>query len=209
MTKKVYSSNYKLQITNLLHLQKFSLSSFHFSRFTFHVLLFTFHLSLFTFFFSCSDVPEDETVQADKQYPDQESWSSDIILTKDGKKIAIIGAGHLVKYNDQALISMDEKVDVDFFDNNENHLSHLKSEKAKINERTNDLVAFGNVVVVSDSGVTLYTEELKWDHKREKIISEVFIKLVTELDTLTGVGFESDSNLENWVIHNPSGVTGR
>jgi len=185
----------KFQISNLSHLQRFS--------------LLTFHVLLLILLFACSDVPEKDSVQVDKQYPDQESWGSEIVLTKEGKKRAVIDAGHLVKYNDRAVISMDEKVDVDFFDVHETHLSHLKSEEAKVNERTNDLVASGNVVVVSDSGVTLYTEELKWDHKREKIISDVFIKLVTKKDTLTGIGFVSDSNLENWVIHNPSGVTNR
>ncbi len=185
----------KFQISNLSHLQRFS--------------LLTFHVLLLILLFACSDVPEKDSVQVDKQYPDQESWGSEIVLTKEGKKRAVIDAGHLVKYNDRAVISMDEKVDVDFFDVHETHLSHLKSEEAKVNERTNDLVASGNVVVVSDSGVTLYTEELKWDHKREKIISDVFIKLVTKKDTLTGIGFVSDSNLGNWVIHNPSGVTNR
>jgi len=191
---------------------------FQISNFKFHVVnrkifrrakFLTLHVLLFTLFFTCSDVPEEDSVQVDKQYPDQESWRSEIVLTKNGRKRAVINSGHLEKYNDRALISMDEKVDVDFFDIQETHLSHLKSEEAKVNEKTNDLVASGNVVVVSDSGVTLYTEELKWDHKREKIISDVFIKLVTEKDTLTGIGFVSDSNLENWVIHNPSGVTNR
>ena len=78
-----------------------------------------------------------------------------------------------------------------------------------MNEKTNDLVAEGNVVVVSDSGVTLYTELLRWDHKKERILSDVFIKLVSEQDTLTGIGFESDSDLENWTIFEPSGVTNR
>lgn len=195
MTKEFQISDFRFQIVN--------------RRIFKRAKFLTLHVLLFTLFFTCSDVPEEDSVKVDKQYPDQESWGSEIVLTKEGKKRAVIDAGHLVKYNDRAVISMDENVDVDFFDVHETHLSHLKSEEAKVNERTNDLVASGNVVVFSDSGVTLYTEELKWDHKREKIISDVFIKLVTEKDTLTGIGFVSDSNLENWVIHNPSGVTNR
>jgi LPS export ABC transporter protein LptC len=166
-------------------------------------------LVFLTFFFGCSDVSDSEVLQSEKVYPDQESWNSEIVLTKDGRKRAIIVAGHLEKYNDRAEITLDGKVDVDFFDIEETHLSHLNSDSAKVYEKTNDMIAQGNVVVVSDSGVTLYTEELKWDSKREKIVSDVFVKLVTDKDTLTGIGFESDSNLENWVIYNPSGVTDR
>ena len=35
--------------------------------------------------------------------------------------------------------------------------------------------------------------------------------MITTLDqdTLFGIGFESDSDLENWKIINPSGVTGK
>lgn len=166
-------------------------------------------LMLLIFFFGCSDVSDNEVLQSERVYPDQESWDSEIVLTKDGRRRAVIVAGHLEKYNDRAEIILNEKVHVDFFDIEETHLSHLSSDSARVYERTNDMVAQGNVVVVSDSGVTLYTEELKWNNKRERIVSDVFVKLVTDEDTLTGIGFESDSNLENWVIFNPSGVTDR
>lgn len=166
-------------------------------------------VSILFMLYGCSSVSDEEEIQAEKRYPDQESWGSQIVLTKDGKRRAIINAGHFEKYNDLAEILMDEGVDVDFFDINEVHLSHLKSEQGRVNEKTNDLFAHGNVIVVSDSGVTLYTEQLRWDNKKEKIISDVFIELVTERDTITGLGFESDSDLKNWSIFKPTGITDR
>lgn len=145
----------------------------------------------------------------ERVYPDQESWNTTITLTKNGQKRALVLAGHLTKNNNEALIMMDDSVDVDFFNDEQSHLSHLTAQWAQVNENTNDLLASGNVVVVSDSGVTLYTEELRWDHQRERIVSEVFITFVQDQDTLTGIGFESDSDLKNWIIRNPSGVTER
>lgn len=145
----------------------------------------------------------------DRQYPDQEIWNSDITLTKDGRKRAVVHSAHLTKYNDKAFINMDTDVAVDFYNEAERHLSHLTSRNATVNEHTNDLVARDNVVVVSDSGLTLYTEEMRWDHRRERIISEVFVTFVTPDDSLTGIGFESDSDLKNWVIFKPSGMTNR
>ena len=157
----------------------------------------------------CSSV-EDEIIDVnEKKYPDQESWNTEIILTKNGQKRAVVLAGHLTKSNDESMVVLDEAVDVDFFNAEQSHLSHLKSHQARVNENTNDLLASGNVVVISDSGVTLYTEELRWDHRRERIISDVFITLVSNQDTLTGIGFESDSDLENWIIEKPAGVTDR
>lgn len=167
------------------------------------------YLSIAIITISCSTVEEDSAIVEESRYPDQESWNTEIVLTKDGQKRAVVLAGHLTKYNDESVVILDEKVDVDFFDEEQSHLSHLKSHKARVNERTNDLLAQGNVVVVSDSGVTLYTEELCWNHKRERIISDVFITLVSDKDTLTGIGFESDSDLRNWIIEKPAGVTDR
>lgn len=158
---------------------------------------------------ACGGVQEDFQETTEKKYPDQESWNSTIVLTKNGQKRAVVLSGHLTKNNDESVVLMDDTVDVDFFNAEEAHISHLNSLRARVNENTNDLLATGNVVVVSDSGVTLYTEELAWDHKRERIVSGVFITLVSDKDTLTGVGFESDSDLKNWIIEKPAGVTDR
>jgi len=167
------------------------------------------YLFMMILLLGCSPA-EEEVIEIDeKKYPDQESWNTEIILTKNGQKRAIVLAGHLTKNNDESTMVLDEIVDVDFFDAEQSHLSHLKSYQARVNENTNDLLASGNVVVVSDSGETLFTEELRWDHRRERIISEVFITLVSDQDTLTGIGFESDSDLENWIIDKPAGVTDR
>lgn len=165
--------------------------------------------ALFFIFVGCSKYSDDEEVKSSRQYPDQESWSSEITLTKDGQKRALVKAGHLTKYNNMAYISMDQNIDVDFFNDKQQHLSHLKSKEANVYENTNDLYARGNVVVVSDSGVTLYTEELQWSHQRERIISNVFVTFVVNQDTLTGIGFESNPDLKNWIIWKPSGVTER
>jgi len=164
---------------------------------------------IFIYLVGCSKMTDEQVSGPEKQYPDQESWSSQITLTKDGQKRALVDAGHLTKYNNMAYISMDENVEIDFFNNEERHLSHLKSKTAIVYESTNDLIAKGDVVVVSDSGVTLYTQELKWNHERERILSDGFITFITEQDTLNGVGFESDSDLKNWIIRKPTGVTER
>ena len=168
-----------------------------------------FILITFALLAGCTKIAEDEGAKDDKEYPDQESWSAEIILTQEGQKKAVIHAGHLLRYNNRAEVLMDDTVEVDFFNVEGEHVSHLKSLRARVNENDNNLLASGNVVVEADRSVTLFTEELRWDQQRERIISDVDITLVTEQDTLTGVGFESDSNLENWSTRNPSGVTDR
>ena len=142
--------------------------------------------------------------------PDQESWGVNIILTDQGMIRAKIMSGHLEKYNEKEFILLDSSVTVDFFDSEEKHTSVLTSNKAEVNQSSNDMKAIGNVVAVSDSGISLYSNTLIWDSKNEKLRTKDKIMITTlDEDTLYGIGFESDSDLENWKIINPSGVTGR
>ena len=142
--------------------------------------------------------------------PDQESWGVNIILTDQGMIRAKVMSGHLEKYNEKEFILLDSSVTVDFFDSDEKHTSVLTSDKAEVNQSSNDMKAIGNVVAVSDSGISLYSNTLIWDSKNEKLRTKDKIMITTlDEDTLYGIGFESDSDLENWKIINPSGVTGR
>jgi len=55
------------------------------------------YLFMMILLLSCSPA-EEEVIEIDeKKYPDQESWNTEIILTKNGQKRAIVLAGHLTK----------------------------------------------------------------------------------------------------------------
>jgi LPS export ABC transporter protein LptC len=123
---------------------------------------------------------------------------------------ALIKSGHLEKFNDRQYILLDKNVDVDFFDDLEQHTTNLISQIAEVDERTNFMTAIGDVIVVSDSGVTLYTDTLMWNSEEELIYTDDPIMLTTEnKDTLYGIGFESDVSMDHWKILQPSGVTER
>jgi hypothetical protein len=102
---------------------------------------------------------------------------------------------------------LDQNVDADFFNAEEVYTTNLKSKMAEIDEEEDFLIAIGDVVVVSDSGVTLFTDTLSWDNVREKIFTDDSVKFITESqDTIYGIGFESDVELNNWKILKPTGV---
>jgi LPS export ABC transporter protein LptC len=164
---------------------------------------------VFLILFSCARAPIPE-MQSREGLPDQESWGVTIILSNEGLMRAKVKSGHLEKYNEKEFILLDRDVTVDFFDSKEIHTSVLTSTKAEVDESSNDMKAIGNVVAVSDSGITLYSETLTWNSKDEKLHTKDNIMITTlEKDTLYGVGFESDSDMKNWKILSPSGVTGR
>ena len=168
----------------------------------------TLHFTIF--FVACGGIDSDKSLGKRSDFPDQESWNPVIVMTREAKKRAIVRSKHLAKYSDRQEIILNGNVDVDFFSDDEKHMSNLKSESAFVYEGNDNLLAIGNVIVKSDSGVTLFTDSLFWDNQSEKINSNDTVMLATELnDTLYGIGFESDIDLTRWKILNPWGVSSR
>ena len=164
-------------------------------------------LFLLVFTISCEEVEMKKSGQSRLGMPDAESWNAIITLTNEGAKRAVIRAGHLEKYNEKKYILLNENVDADFFNSEEIYTTNLKSKIAEIEEERDYLIAIGDVVVLSDSGITLFTDTLSWDNVKERIFTDSRVKFITEKnDTLYGVGFESNVELNNWKILQPTGV---
>jgi len=159
----------------------------------------------------CTSQPQKaETVAAKTEYPDQESWQTTIYITREGKTIGCLQAGHVRKYSKKKITLLDQNITVDFFNEEGKHTSRLTAQGGKIFDTSQDMLAYGRVHVVSDSGLTLATDTLRWDNRRQKILSTIPMVLTTENhDTLYGDGFESDANLDNYVITNPHGKSSR
>ena len=161
------------------------------------------------FILGCSSTEEKKIGETREGLPDAESWNATITLTNKGAKRAVIKSGHLEKYQQRQYILLDQNVDADFYNNQEIYTSNLKSDIAEIDEAKDFLIAMGNVIVVSDSGVTLFTDTLSWNNVDEKIFTDDSVIFITEQsDTLYGVGFKSDLELNNWEILKPTGVFG-
>ena len=168
-------------------------------------------ISVFAVFISCSSEREKETVVTDSGiYPDQESWQAVMRVTKDGRTTGLINAGHIQKFSVKKITLMNEGLKVDFYDAEGNHTSVLTSQGGKILDDRQDMTAYGNVVVVSDSGLTLFTDTLRWNNKDQKIYSDIPVKFISdEGDTLYGDSFKSDPDLINYEIKNPHGKSSK
>ena len=160
--------------------------------------------------FGCSRVEEPQTLLSDKkQVPNREIWNGKIEISNDAQLQSIVQAGHIESFDKQKITLLNEGVIVDFYDKAGRHTSVLTSQRAKVEERTDLFMAFGNVVVVSDSGTVLRTERLYWDRTGRKIHSDTLVILTTELDSLRGYDFEAKEDLTAWRLKNPTGLTFR
>jgi LPS export ABC transporter protein LptC len=162
-------------------------------------------------FISCStnqDEPSGPKPDSE-QLPDQESWQSTIIITRNGSRIAEVWAGHIASYNEKNETTLNDSIHIDFYNQEGKHNSVLTADKGVVYNRTNNMVAIGNVIVVSDSGIVLETKELKWDNQQQKIISDVPVIFTTKTEKLIGDSFVSDPDLKNYEIKNARGYTQR
>jgi LPS export ABC transporter protein LptC len=73
----------------------------------------------------------------------------------------------------------------------------LTSKRGTTNTRTNNMIARKNVVVVSEDGRRLTTEELKYNQSTNQISSDSAFVMTEPNRRLEGVGFRSDPNMKN------------
>ncbi len=159
---------------------------------------------------ACSDAGSSGPVAEKKEFPDQEGWNSEAIVSKDGRPKVRIRYAHMEKYTKKAEMHFDGGITADFYNTEGEHTSRLTAERGIMYETFQNFEAFGNVYFVTDSGMTLRSERLKWNNARERVSTDTFCTITTaEGDTLYGEGFESDPHLRNWTIMKPRGVSSK
>lgn len=140
-----------------------------------------------------------------KELPDQESFNTKVVFSDSGIVKAILRANHIAVYSSRNETLLDGGIVVDFFDRDGNHTSVLTADKGRVDDLTQDLYAFGNVVARSDSGVVLKTEELKWVNSKRKIVTDKYVEITSPTEEIRGYGLESDQSLKDYVIFRVSG----
>ena len=160
---------------------------------------------IFLLSISCSKV-ESNIGDSSGELKENEIWNPVIVLTKEETKIVRAKSEKLYKnINEMALLV--GNVVVDYYNDEGDHISILYSDSARIDEQNNNLHANGNVYVVSDSGYTLTTNKILWDNRYEMIVAEDSVMFTHPVgDTLYGIGFESDIDLERFKIFKPFGI---
>lgn len=136
------------------------------------------------------------------EIPAQESWDAKVIFSDSGKTTAILYAGHLRVFAESKETLLDSGVRVDFYNPDEVKTTTLTSKRGRVEDESKNLYAMDSVTAVSDSGVTIKTDELMWRNKDAKIVSDKFVTILTAKEKIQGYGFESNQSLTNYVIYN-------
>ncbi len=149
---------------------------------------------------ACShDIESQAQITMETLY-DNEIHNPKISIYQD-KDLAVASTSNkLIKNDGQDAILIGNVVS-NFFDEDGAHISTLHSDSAIVENVSNNLRAFGNVSVISDSGYTLRSNQIIWNNQYKLITSEDSILLTDQLgNDIRGVGFQSDMDLTNYKI---------
>ena len=146
------------------------------------------------------------SLQAGK-LPVQESWDDTVVFSDSGKTRAVLYAGNIKMYNNPPETLLDSSIKINFYNTKGEKTSVLTALRGRVDDATKNLYAIDSVVAVSDSGVTLKTQELMWRNKDQKIVSDKFVTIISPKEKIQGYGFESDQSLINYTIYNITYIT--
>lgn len=139
--------------------------------------------------------------------PDVVSNDIEVIFVDSSYTKAILKAKRARVFNERMETLLDSGLRVDFFNKQSGaKVSTLTADSAKIDDKTKNMIAKSNVVVISDSSQTrLETNILQWDNASQKLYSTEFVKITSPKENIRGYGFESDVYLNHYKIFKVSG----
>ena len=159
-----------------------------------------------TLLFSCSGKKKPAEVDLEKLIT-QQSDTLTMIYTKNGQKDYRFSTPLMERYElaREPYMEFRYGINIITFDSLGNEASNLIADYAIYYENRELWEARGNVEGTGEDGRKLYTQQLFWDEKTDKVYSNVDCKVVDGLDVFVGEGFESDSEFKDWVFRESEG----
>ncbi|MFH1842797.1 MAG: LPS export ABC transporter periplasmic protein LptC [bacterium] len=142
----------------------------------------------------CIETEETPQPASDEVIPDQEIYDYELIESNDGVKDWILVSQRMERFADREDVELYE-VTMDFYKNGV-YFSTLTSRRGRANVRSKNLFAWGEVVVVTEDGRRLETEELHYKDAAERIHNDVYNRFSWGEDVMTGYGLEATPDLE-------------
>lgn len=128
------------------------------------------------------------------EMPEQQIYDYLLTESEDGVKDWQLASHRMEKYADRQDVELYD-LTMDFFEEGR-YFSTLTADRGRANLDTKELFAWGNVVVVTEDGRRLETEQLHYDDQRRLIHNDVFNRLTWRDDVVTGYGLEATPDLE-------------
>ncbi|HEV7388410.1 MAG TPA: LPS export ABC transporter periplasmic protein LptC, partial [Gemmatimonadaceae bacterium] len=127
---------------------------------------------------------------------DQIMYGAQFNLNDEGLSRARLNSDTVYFFDDNTRMEL-QPVNTTFFTVTGAKDAVLTSRRGSYNNRTGNMIARQNVVVVSEDGRRLTTEELKYNQQTNQISSDSAFVMTEPNRRIAGVGFRSDPNMKN------------
>ena len=161
---------------------------------------------------SCSELSEYDTQQVQAALNDSlittsESWDVEITLMREGRTRMIIEGTHAVQYQSEEnkRTTIDGPVYVQLYDTTGALETEAWSKRAVYFEEIREFELIDSVSVQTVDDRELYTEYLKYIQDSDRISSPQFVTIITPTDSISGRGFEGQTDLTSYTIIEPRG----
>ena len=152
--------------------------------------------------FSCSNDPElvKEFIETEN-FPIEKIEGAEMLHTENGKLKVKIVSNTIERFqNRQPQLVFSNYMEVYFYNDSAQIQSTLFAENAEIDENKKIMIAKDNVMLTSEKGKQLETEELIWDEKKNKIYTHKKVKITTGKEVIEGEGFSSNPDFTEYTI---------
>ena len=132
----------------------------------------------------------------EEEIPDQEIEGYVLRETRQGRLRWILHSDYMAKYSEEKLIRARD-LKIDFMDDEGEVTSVLVAEEGEVNSESRNMIARGNVRIVTTQGDSLMTDEIEWLSEKELIRSDRRVVLIRKGNRIESVGMESDPALKH------------
>jgi LPS export ABC transporter protein LptC len=160
-------------------------------------------------FFACeNDMEQIKTFTSPENQPVLEAENFETLSTDSGQIRYLMKTPKLLKFENDgnSYFEFPQGIELTEYDKNENVTFSITADYARQYEKEKKWEAKNNVVATNEKGDTLKTELLYWEEETQKIYTDEFVRIIRPDQIITGIGFESDQNLDNWKIKDPKGI---
>jgi LPS export ABC transporter protein LptC len=132
--------------------------------------------------------------------PEQVIENMEVTFTESGRRTGVLRADSVAIY-EEGKVKKGKRVQVDFYDRQGQHISVLTALQGAYDSQAEEIQARGDVVVTSDDGACLETQELSWKKETNRIFTDAFVTITRGDDRVSGYGLSTDPQLEDLHIH--------
>src|SRR5215212_9352859 len=139
---------------------------------------------------------------------DQVMYGARMNLTDAGLARAELLSDTAYFFDDNTRIEL-RKVETTFYTTSGARDAYLTSRRGTYNNRTNLMIARGDVIVITEEGRRMVTPELQYNQQSNEISTDSAFVLTEPGRRLEGIGFRSDPNMQNvQIFKTKRGTTG-